>query len=385
MDKYSTTTYSWVKQFNSTGLTQIYTGSRAQTFTSGKSPRVNGKLVLRSNAFSLSRHEERCPLAMYSNGYAVQPPTVPPSYYPGNFYQSFRNFIADRNSVPQDVIDDAFSKFLSNTAQAKANLLVLYAERLKTVDMVTDRINKLARAAAAARRGNLTAAAMQLGYSAGSGASPKERGKRRRQQFASDWLELQYGWRPLLSDIYAICTARQPIGFDAYGSSVRSETIDEASSISLPFRIKRKHEVTYRCSVFARCTVTNSALRSAAEFGLIQPDLLAWELIPYSFIIDWFYPVSTYLQQMRALSGLSVSNGCTTHAIENTSLINYNPYGINGTTRLFASSGVSTRSSYRKARTLSIPSGVPSPRLKNPVSLIHFANALALLTKAFRF
>jgi hypothetical protein len=37
-------------------------------------------------------------------------------------------------------------------------------------------------------------------------------------------------------------------------------------------------------------------LNSWGSFGLLNPAAVAWELLPFSFVVDWFLPVGRYLE-----------------------------------------------------------------------------------------
>jgi hypothetical protein len=40
------------------------------------------------------------------------------------------------------------------------------------------------------------------------------------------------------------------------------------------------------------------------NLGLTDPLSVAWELIPYSFVVDWFVPIGTYLDNLNAIPKL---------------------------------------------------------------------------------
>jgi hypothetical protein len=130
---------------------------------------------------------------------------------------------------------------------------------------------------------------------------------------ASSWLELQYGWVPLLSDVYnaAEMTARKlnedthDLVYSAYSIGDAIPTIANHgivhvdSSSSGAFIIRRE----------ARYRITNPTLRNASAFGLTNPFLLGWELVPFSFVVDWFLPVGDWLQASLADVGLTYVGG----------------------------------------------------------------------------
>jgi hypothetical protein len=49
--------------------------------------------------------------------------------------------------------------------------------------------------------------------------------------------------------------------------------------------------------------------------GISNPALVAWELVPFSFVADWFVPVGDWLKQLDALLGLTVEGTCTSELL----------------------------------------------------------------------
>jgi hypothetical protein len=132
---------------------------------------------------------------------------------------------------------------------------------------------------------------------------------------ANLWLEVQFGWKPILDDIHSsmegllfmrygatpplyriVGIGEQPITEVAYGYS----SLNNSGNVSGSVRVKFVQY--YR--------VTNSTNFNAANFGLSNPYTIVWELVPYSFLVDWILPVGKYLDAMDALSGLSLVDSC---------------------------------------------------------------------------
>jgi hypothetical protein len=40
--------------------------------------------------------------------------------------------------------------------------------------------------------------------------------------------------------------------------------------------------------------------------------MVAWELVPFSFVLDWFIPIGSYLSQLDASAGMEFLGGSTT-------------------------------------------------------------------------
>lgn len=65
-----------------------------------------------------------------------------------------------------------------------------------------------------------------------------------------------------------------------------------------------KHTVTTKA--WLRAVVANEKARSMAELGFSDPRVTAWELLPLSFVVDWFVQVGDYLRLSSALRGLKI-------------------------------------------------------------------------------
>jgi len=61
---------------------------------------------------------------------------------------------------------------------------------------------------------------------------------------------------------------------------------------------------TYRIKIEA--DISTPHLNQAQQLGLTNPALALEELVPFSFVFDWFVQVGDYLQAVTALQGVSV-------------------------------------------------------------------------------
>lgn len=258
-----------------------------------------------------------------------------------------------RGQPTSNFAQQSMSKALSNVKQQKVNLAQAFAEREQTVGLVYNNVKRLVSLAIALKKGNVKGAKDLL-------LGSKGRDKRKQisvfnrdgthvvgrkyvhtrvgstsnnltpEQFASLWLEFQYGWRPLLSDIYGACELiadtyyRKPsVRFT--GKARASTTYVELTGYYVPFGnaswcsgIKAgtwasqdtyKHD--FRSNTVLEFREPESMRRVFSQTGITDPALLAWEVLPYSFVIDWFIPIGTYLENINATCGLDFVRGCT--------------------------------------------------------------------------
>jgi len=119
------------------------------------------------------------------------------------------------------------------------------------------------------------------------------------------WLEFTYGWKPLASSIYGTADRlmKAPTGPRYFYTKGSAKNVIRTSSTSGngqdTVRIQQDYERSYRCKVWAQFAFTQSALDSFAGFTSLNPVSIAWELTPYSFVVDWFVDVGGYLRNFE--------------------------------------------------------------------------------------
>lgn len=70
-----------------------------------------------------------------------------------------------------------------------------------------------------------------------------------------------------------------------------------------------------RCNLWARVDPNFKGLRTLNQLGLMNPLALAWELVTFSFVIDWFLPIGPVLNAMSAPTGLLFVDGSISNRI----------------------------------------------------------------------
>lgn len=255
------------------------------------------------------------------------------------------------------------------------NLAQAWAERQMTADLVGNTALKLAKAYKYAKKGNFKKAARALGA--------------RPNKSASNWLELQYGWLPLLSDVYgaaeALAKRDSPQHWTITGKGVVREPW---SNLGTRWYGRWRGRTVERGmqGVFVRLDYVpkNDFFVNLSNLGLTNPAQLAWELLPYSFIVDWIWPVGDWLSSLDATVGLEFHSGSRTQRREGYGLWYPDPEPEPGYT--YTKMQYSAASRYLSlTRSVYLESPIPyPPPPKNPFSFTHMANGLALLAQAFK-
>lgn len=189
-----------------------------------------------------------------------------------------------------------YSKLASKARNHDFDLGNFVAEGKQAYSMIVGACRTVGGALVDVKRGKLSSAARRLGVS-------KHTSKLSVKDVAGRWLELQYGWLPLLSDAYEAGLALEAITApprvkEVYCGSLREGNSSTSASPTL-FTLNSLWRV--KCKLQYRWVEQLTAARS---LGLEDPLGIAWEVIPYSFVVDWFLPVSTYLDVLNTIPKL---------------------------------------------------------------------------------
>lgn len=185
-----------------------------------------------------------------------------------------------------------------------------FAELNQTGAMILNRARQIASMANALRRGDWNSLSQQIGPIPRSVTS-----LRKDRRLADGWLEVHFGWLPLVSAVYGAVEAYRSsivnganLSFKRFGSRPLNDMRDQAL-----FAQSLIDGSKPRASARVYATVQNSKLYTLNKLGLINPASLAWDLLPYSFVVDWFYPIGRTLKYLTDRVGLSDYYMVSTH------------------------------------------------------------------------
>lgn len=188
------------------------------------------------------------------------------------------------------------------------NAGITVGEGAQSVGMIGSAAASLARGLDALQRGSPKQAildALAGGLNPSSGRRPRPfngRGDERLEKALSDrWLEASFGWMPLLSDIDAgakalvkLRTVRTRRVFRVRIKRRVTETVVIKRSGGLPGLFTEKRMAESRVQLVYRL---NQELDTPWDgWGLENPATIAWELVPWSFVIDWVLPVGDLIR-----------------------------------------------------------------------------------------
>ena len=232
---------------------------------------------------------------------------------------------------------------------AQAQSWVTAMESHKTIDMLVDRTRKLAKTVSAVRVGDVVTlqnmyprkrtrkrpdrvvvwddkgnpVTRKSGKTENRWSHPPVKPTPSKMDKASElWLEFRYGWSPLVHDIVDTLKAmyaedlrqelikRERVTARGLASNKGQTSSTSSSSANWAFGTLTatsvaEHECTVRAYILYE-PIANFGLRRLNDFGAFDVPRAIWELVPWSFVIDWFIPIGDWLGALTPKVGVNV-------------------------------------------------------------------------------
>lgn len=205
-------------------------------------------------------------------------------------------------------LNKCYGKFRDKVYTSSASFAANLAEWRQTVDTIANDATVLRRAWNALRRGRFREFKKVLGLTLQKGESPWSKP----ELAGSLWLQYHFGWEPLVKDIHEACIILE----SNFPSTVIRTRASSAGSYVLDdnyggnnYRVPR---FTFRCHMQAKVRCINPNLHQATALGLTNPLSVLWEVVPFSFVVDWFWPVGEFLESWSDFFGLEFTDAFTT-------------------------------------------------------------------------
>lgn len=257
------------------------------------SPRKNGKLVLRSNRCNLLKQTTSIVGAssfseaqdVNANAQATLSATVRPGM---------------KTSSQNQAINRLRGKLYKGSAALGITLGTYSQSR----DMIEDRYRTL--------NGDASRRISELSDDLARG-----RFKQGAKRFAGTHLEVIFGWQPLMSDIVAATTTVIQATEPQYAVTGRGST-----RLSYQTGTGNRNHINgrYDISVSSLVRVTNPNLWMLERAGLLNPAAIAWDLVPWSFLVNMFVNINSFVNQVSEYAGLTFENQSTTETTTLTQL-----------------------------------------------------------------
>lgn len=289
----------------------------------------------------------------------------------------------------------ATGKLLNRMRGEGSNIANMFAERKQTVKSIENLFNTIVYTARDLKRKNVSSAIRRLFGDALSEVGKRKLARKLKgQDIANQWLSLQYGWLPLCSDIYGLVMKQhqrektRPRTFRVSKELTQmSNSSGWGSSVSTgDGKVHGVFRTSSRVSYMIRA-FPDAVLAEPAALGVTNPLVVAWEVTPWSFVVDWFLPIGDYLDQLTASHGWIFYDGAKSvlTKVDAVSVWSwFNAYTSGGWDYTNAE-GYEASGSYARFQRGTL-TGFPSPkipRFKNPLTLGHLANAVALSAQLF--
>jgi hypothetical protein len=196
---------------------------------------------------------------------------------------------------------------------------------------------------------------------------------KRNSRFASQLtLELNFAIIPSINDIFSAVEILQNPIKSARVRGRATEPLSASYNTTAGFTRTWTMYGKVSAEYGARVAISNPNLYLANAMGLINPVQIAWQLLPGSFLVDWFIPVEQFLGTATDFLGLRVESSYTSWFARGNYSEYWTTYGWKGTV-VFAET--------ERAAGINLPSLTLRP-LKIP-SLKRAANAVSLAIQAF--
>lgn len=207
----------------------------------------------------------------------------------------------------------AYDRFKSQLGES-TELSVSLAERRQAMGMITNRFIQLTNFSRHLRKLQFGKAANDLGLN--PTVIRKLDLRRKAKSFGNNYLEFHFGWSPLIADIgnaVGVLQGGVPPCKVSASASIRSKGEFHYASTPPEYEF---WDFTYKTDVRLRAmvAVADPNLWLANSLGFVNPATIAWELVPFSFVVDWFVNVSDFLSGYTDFLGLSIFDVSVTSA-----------------------------------------------------------------------
>lgn len=288
---------------------------------------------------------------------------------------------------------------LLNALGATAGVGINLVQYKQSTEMMGNRLVQLYRFAKAVKRFDVLGAADALGIHRRDPAVlaiSKRTGRMRQlprgkkkyaspKQAASLWLEFWFGWSPLISDVYACAeflSSDVPGGYFE-SSKVPPIKIDEHAEgiIGPKLRYPTVWSEDLTGKVFAKAGgefyVSNPNLYLANRLGLVNPAIIVYDAIPFSFVVNWFVNIEQFISSYSDLLGLKIERAWYANTVVASYSSLYRTY--DATTGQTTSGYTYTKEAVHFRRFLGVVDVKLLPHRTERISLTRAATAISLL------
>ena len=287
--------------------------------------------------------------AGFDGGYQGAPAGIGPAWTSADGIERDDNLCARSLTECLDKLADVKSQVIQNLVTAR-----------KTADLLADSVFHLSKFLINMRR-------------MGSWAKARQSARYALDDFANLYLMEQFGWRPLVNDVMGALDVWDNKDFTPRITVTRKcRNTAHGSYQRYGYNWSGSYH-TYACTkIWAQ--VDDTWTRNGHRLGLDDPLWILWDLVPWSFVVDWVLPIGSVLEGLNAGAGLTFKAGYTSWYTEGEiTIYRDSPPGASGS----PGGGKITGRKYQRRVMPGFP--LPQPYVKSPFSVTHALESLALL------
>lgn len=198
------------------------------------------------------------------------------------------------------------NRLLDKIRHVDIDLGVALGEFGETFDLFASAARTLAKGYKAAKRGNVAGVVRAF-----TGSSAQSRVTDVAKSGAGALLTWRYGISPLVNDCFNawdLLCGDPVVRTVKVVRSAMSKSFDVADFNSFGYYHDTGH-ANMRVRGEVQFRITNPVLKTLDQLGLTNPLSVAWELVPLSFVVDWFVPVGDYVQSLVPPQGVEFVDG----------------------------------------------------------------------------
>jgi len=109
------------------------------------------------------------------------------------------------------------------------------------------------------------------------------------------FLEMQYAWKPAIQDVFDAAKA-----FESLSNGPRQQTFRMSRTVNRKYiadNLANYQKVGVSLQIKRSYTYEMyEEMAAYRQMGLANPLSIVWERLPWSFVLDWFLPIGTYLE-----------------------------------------------------------------------------------------
>lgn len=140
--------------------------------------------------------------------------------------------------------------------------------------------------------------------------------RKEKEPLANQILEVEFGWMPLMQDIKAAFTTV------VQHAIPDSQVVSRANAVYMPSAwVSNNPGYWYQWNGLAKGTysarvrISNPNLWLANRMGLINLPGVAWDLVPWSFVVNMFGNFNQLISSLTSEVGLTIDNRCYTESV----------------------------------------------------------------------